>query len=129
MTEAEIAWLRSEFFRCKPWIEAALARDAIGTHDADDVWDLIETGHAQLWPTPNAAMVTKIDRFPKATVLQWWIAGGNLKEIKASEPRIAEWAKAQGCGFAAIAGRRGWARTLKDYRAAFAVAVKDLRSE
>lgn len=126
MTEAEIAWARGEFLRCKPWIKAALARDAIGTHDADDVWTLIEAGHAQIWPTPHAVMVTKIDRFPKATVLQWWLAGGNLNEILASEPRIRAWAKAQGCTFAAIAGRRGWARKLKDYRAAFTVMVRDM---
>lgn len=129
MTEAEITWLRSEFERCKPWIEAALKRDVIGTHDADDVWNVIEAGQAQLWPTPNSAVVTKIDTYPKARILQAWLAGGKLREIRSTEARIREWAKAAGCDFFVIAGRRGWARALKGYREVLAVSARDLRTE
>lgn len=126
MTETEVAWLRAEFLRCRPWIEAALKRDVIATHDAEDVWELIKAGHAQLWPTPNSVVVTKIDAYPKARVLTFWVAGGKLKEIRFTEAQVYAWARVAGCTFAAIAGRRGWARALKGYKETGSIVVRKL---
>lgn len=125
MTDDERAWLRTQFERCAPWLQDALDRDA-GTHDLDDVWDLIACGSAQLWPTPNGVMVTIIEPYPKATALRGWLAGGNLDDIRKSEPVIRDWAKGAGCDLVVIGGRRGWLRAFEGYRELCTVMVKRL---
>ena len=56
--------LRSEFERCWPWLAAALER-AGNTHGKEDVWQLIESGNAQLFPLPHGAFVTVQRSYPK----------------------------------------------------------------
>lgn len=125
MTEQDLAWVRGEFNRCRPFIEAALDRD-IGTHTADDVLELLETGPVQLWPTPNAAMVTVVETYPQKKMLRGWLSGGNLEEIQAMEPRIRAWAKRQGCDVIVIGGRKGWLRAFEGYREASTVMVREI---
>lgn len=125
MTEQELEWLWSEFSRTKHWIQAALDRD-LGTHDIDDVWDAIEAGRAQLWPTPNAVMVTRIDTYPKARVLFGWLAGGALEEIVSSEKNIRDFATKNGCTIVVIGGRLGWVRVFPGYELAYHVIIKRL---
>ena len=125
MSETGREWLRAEFDRCRPWVEAALEYD-VGTHDVADVWSKIEQGHAQLWPLPNSVLITTIDVYPKRKALHWWIAGGDLKEIQENEPRVNEWAKRMGCDIAMIGGRKGWLRAVPGYREVQTVMVKDL---
>lgn len=125
MTDDELAWLAHEFERTRHWIEAALDHD-IGTHDIDDVWNAIEAGAAQLWPTPNAVMVTAIEEYPRKKMLRGWLAGGSLREIINAEPDIRAWAERQGCNLVLIAGRRGWARVFPGYREVHTTIVRSL---
>lgn len=125
MTDDERAWLRAQFERCAPWLQAALDRDA-GTHALEDVWELIESGVAQLWPTPNGAIVTVVEAYPKAKVLRFWLAGGTLRELQKSEPTIRAWAKDQGCTLVLIGGRRGWLKALPDYRELCTAMVREI---
>jgi hypothetical protein len=125
MTDEELDWLRTEFARCRPWLEAALAHD-IGTHSIDDVRADIESGRAQLWPGVNAAMVTNIETYPHAKVCRGWLSGGDLAEIVATEPKVRDWATRQGCGAVMIVGRRGWARVFPGYRETHAIVTRML---
>lgn len=59
---------------------------------------------------PNSVIVTSVETYPQAKVLQLWLAGGDLKEILAAEPTIMAWAAKRGCSMLRIAGRRGWVR-------------------
>ena len=123
MNERE--WLAYHFQRTKPWIEAALARD-VGTHNIEDVWAALETGHAQLWPTQNAVCVTTIENYPRAKALRGWLAGGNLHEIVETEPVIRAWAKRMGCDLMLIGGRRGWLKAFEGYEEAHTVMARKL---
>ena len=51
--------LEREFIRCWPWLAAAIERYGL-THRREHVWAEIESGRAQHWPSPNAAMVTVV---------------------------------------------------------------------
>lgn len=118
---------RALFDRYWPMIEPAIA--AYGpTHSKEDVWQQIESGHAQLWTLPHAVMVTEIKRWPtgfKEAVA--WLAGGSLAEIRDFTPTLEDWARAEGCDRAAVtAGRPGWGRALDGYRLAGSFLTKDL---
>lgn len=121
-------WIAAEFIRCKTWLQAALDRD-IGTHSIDDVWHLLLTGPVQIWPTPNAVMLTVLEAFPQKKMLRGWLSGGKLEEIQAMEPRIRAWAKSQGCDVIVIGGRRGWLRAFDGYEESSTVMVRHLDHE
>lgn len=125
MTDEERAWLRSEFERCSPWIQAALDRD-IGTHDLSDVWDYLADERAQLWPRPKSVVVTAVEYHPRKIVLRYWLCGGDeLDDCLMSEAAIEAYGKKAGASCAVIGGRRAWVRALKDYREAGSYMVKD----
>lgn len=115
MTDEELRWLRSEFERCAVWIQAALDRD-IGGFDLEDVWQLIATDRAQLWPLKQSAIVTVLEFFPRKTVLRYWLCGGELKECIVAQAAIGQWAKSAGATDAIIGGRKGWLRVLPGFK-------------
>lgn len=126
MTDKELAWLRSEFDRCTPWIQAALDRD-IGAFELEDVWQYIAEGKAQLWPTPNCAVVTALEHFPRKTVLRYWLCGGELEDCLKIESIIEAWAKGAGAVCGIIGGRKGWLKVLSGYKETCTFMVKDFK--
>lgn len=92
-------------------IEAALVY-ADATHTYDDVARLIAAGELQAWPGPASVIVTELVEYPRKTVLNFFLAGGNLPELRAMAPIICEWGKAHGASHATFTGRRGWERTF-----------------
>lgn len=102
---------KSEFDRCRPWLEAALEYNG-GTHSLEDIETAIAEGKAQLWPGQRSAIVTEMIQHPRATDLIFFLAGGELDELREMTPVIEEWAKEQGCSRTILYGRRGWDRTF-----------------
>ena len=99
----------SEIERCRPWIEAALEYSG-GTHLFEDIEAGILSGRFQLWPAPDACMVTEIVVYPRKKVLNGFLAGGNLETLKAMYASVEAWGAAQGCSAATVSGRKGWER-------------------
>lgn len=110
--------------RCRPYIEDALEY-ASGSHTIDDVAVAIAENKAQFFPLSRSAIVTEIVDYPKKTMCRIWLAGGDLEELTQAEVALSAWAKTQGCDGIEIIGRRGWSRTLKDYRESAVVLMKD----
>ena len=121
-------WLMGEFDRCAPFIQRAVDRTE-GLFEIQHVRDDVMNGNAQLWPAPNAALVTRIEFYPTGIrACNEWLAGGDMDELLKLEPIIAEWAKTKiGCDRIYLAGRKGWARVLTDYKASHTVLRKDLK--
>jgi hypothetical protein len=92
-------------------IEAALVY-ADATHTYDDVARLIAAGELQAWPGPASVIVTELVEYPRKTVLNFFLAGGNLRELRAMAPLICEWGKAHGATHATFTGRKGWERSF-----------------
>jgi len=44
--------------------------------------------------------------------LHYFLAGGDLDELKLMRPHIESWGKENGCTRVTLAGRKGWARTF-----------------
>jgi len=101
----------ADWARCAAWLQPALARDTDG-------WDMAElearlrAGKAQLWLGQRCAAVTELAEGPS---INCWLAGGHMREIVSLTPGIEAWARARGCRFATLAGRRGWARVLAPF--------------
>lgn len=126
MTPGDLEWIRTEFERCKPWIQAALDK-SLGEYAIEHVWQFLETGAAQIWPTPNACMVTLVETYPTGLkMLKGWLSGGDLSEIVRTEPNIRAWGRGIGCNLVVIGGRPGWVRAFEGYRSAYSVIVRDL---
>lgn len=122
------ATVRDEWERCKPWLEAALEFDG-GHYGIDDVLLEVAQGTAQFWPGRNCAGVTQFWTFPRAKALNYWLAGGDMRELVDDMlPCVEAWALDQGCDKIIISGRTGWARVLKPlgYSTVWVAQAKDL---
>lgn len=120
--------LFDEIAKCRTHIEAAL-KYSQGTHNFADIASGILSGRFQLWPNRKSAIVTEIIVYPRLKDLHFFLAGGDLDELKHMTPFIEEWGKSQGCSRVSLAGRPGWAKTfLKDmgYMPTWYVLKKDL---
>lgn len=105
--------MRGEFARCAPWLQAAL--DAGGnTHTLEDVWRSVREGRMQFWPAERAAAVTEIVVYPRLKTLHIFLAGGDMDQIVDMDASATEFARLNGCAKVTIAGRKGWARVLRD---------------
>jgi len=92
-------------------LQAALA-DAGNRWTVEAVLQEVEAGEAHLWVFPASVVVTRFVDEPAGKTFFYWLAGGDLDEIKQMEPRMSEWGKAQGCNRKMLAGRAGWQRAL-----------------
>ena len=114
--------------RLRHHVEAALEYSG-GTHNFDDVAEMVEQNRLQLWPAKDSVVLTEIIVYPRLKNLHYFLAGGDLDELSRMRPLIESWGKSIGCTRVTLAGRRGWSETfLKDegYRPKWAVLAKEL---
>jgi hypothetical protein len=103
-----------EWDRCRPYIEAALTY-AGGTHELSDIEAGIQSGRFGLYPLANAALIAEIIEYPRLRALHIFLAGGDLEELKFFTDRVLpNVAREFGCSRITIAGRKGFARVLRD---------------
>jgi hypothetical protein len=103
---------RADFDRLKDEIQSALEFSA-GTHTIEDVWDGIQKNDFQLWTGIKSVIITEIVVYPRKKNLHFFLAGGDLDEIKIMRVFIEQWGKSIGCSMASICGRRGWEKALQ----------------
>jgi hypothetical protein len=114
--------------RLRHHVEAALEYSG-GTHNFDDVAEMVEQNRLQLWPAKDSVVLTEIIVYPRLKNLHYFLAGGDLDELSRMRPLIESWGKSIGCTRVTLAGRRGWAKTfLKDegYSPQWSVLAKEL---
>jgi hypothetical protein len=92
-------------------LERALAFTG-GTHTVDDVLDMVERGELQLWQGEKSVVVTQVLTYPRMKELCYFLAAGNMAEMKCLAPIIESWGREQGCRKAVFSGRPGWAKTF-----------------
>lgn len=120
--------LSDEWERCKGYVRDALGY-AGGSHTVGDVLQAVMSGKAQFFPLKKSAIITEIVDYPQKTMCRIWLAGGKLEELMEAEKMVTQWAKEQGCDGMEIVGRKGWSRTLSDYRESSVVLTKDFSDE
>jgi hypothetical protein len=114
--------------RLRHHVEAALEYSG-GTHNFEDITQMVEDHRLQLWPAKDSVVLTEIIVYPRLKNLHYFLAGGDLDELSRMRPLIESWGKSIGCTRVTLAGRRGWAKTfLKDegYSPQWTVMAKEL---
>lgn len=95
--------------------ESALLTRALayagGSHSLTDVQMAIADGRCQEWVGEESVLVTEIKQTPQQRILLFWLAAGNLQELRAMATPICAWGKQQGCVKAQLIGRLGWERS------------------
>lgn len=82
-----------------------------GSHTAADIETAIATGACQLWEGEDSAIVTELKQTPQQKILLFWLAAGNMTELRGMARGIEEWGRQQQCVKAQLIGRRGWERS------------------
>ena len=119
---------KSEWLRCRPWIEAALKYNA-GTHNIKDIEAGIESGAYWFFSSPRSAVVVEIIICPRMKVLNYFLIGGDSNELKTQiDPYVSAWAKARGCKIAIGNVRPGGERLFADigFKARWTTISKEL---
>lgn len=92
-------------------IESALAYSG-GTHEFDDVVEMVVSGKAQFWPAPRGVAITEIVAYARKRVLHCFLAAGDMDQIIDMIDSAVEWGRTQNCTALTLAGRFGWQRVL-----------------
>jgi len=117
-----------EFKRLRHHVAAALEYSG-GTHKVEDIAEGIRQGQFQLWPGKNSVVVTEIIVYPQLKDLHYFLAGGDLDELRLMRPIIESWGKEIGCSRVSLAGRKGWEKTFlkgEGYEPKWFILCKDL---
>lgn len=107
------AAIRSQFERCRGWLEAALAVDDEAS--PDQLLALLLAGQAQLWPSEGGCVVTQFVLAPEGPTLHVWCGGGSLADMAALRPGIEAFGRVMGAVWIVGESRRAWDRLLKPH--------------
>ena len=83
-----------------------------GTHDPEDIAIGVGEGRFQSWEGDASTIVTEILLTPKRKTLHFFLAEGDLRELRVMLPMILHWGRQQGCTHASLVGRFGWLRSF-----------------
>lgn len=100
----------------------------LNTHTFDDVSEALISGEMQAFWNDNAVCITEIKQAPRKRYLSIFLVAGRLEALKALEPQVIEFGRAQGCDFVAGSGRLGWQKVAtKGWTKKWVVHTYDLR--
>jgi len=102
--------IAEDFERLAPQLERAL-KGARG-YTLDDVREGISNGQMQLWPGLDSAIISQIIERPQGRELLFFLAAGNMEEMKRLYPIVMDWGRSKGCTYASMIGRKGWERSF-----------------
>jgi hypothetical protein len=88
------------------------ALEYAGTHTAADIAEAVTAGRMQRWDGDASTIITEILDSPLRRTLLFFLAEGNLRELRAMARPILEWGRQQGCTHASFVGRFGWERSF-----------------
>jgi hypothetical protein len=114
-------------------LEAACAETG-GTHAPQDVMAAIERGGMQLWIGEDCIGVSEVTAFPRKTVVNVFLAAGDLAEFKRLQPGIEAFGRARGASqfmfmgraTKGVAKRCGWSRASLGCRPGWVLYTKEI---
>ena len=97
-----------------------------GLSSIDDVKDMLDENRGDLWVGEKSAIVTQLLQVRDKKALLYYLAGGDLIELKEMTKHIESLAKDVGCSKVLINGRAGWGKALGGYKERTRVFEKEL---
>jgi len=111
-----IAAVDAEMDRCWHWFESAIQHGfppGIISHTKDDLKTMVINNDAQLWTTPNGACLTCVTVYPRVSIVQIWLMGGDYEELMTKHAdAVFRWGQSIGASLVYVQGRKGWVRRL-----------------
>ena len=86
-------------------------RYAGGSHTAEDIDAAVERGELQRWDGECSTIITEIKQTPQIRYLLFFLAEGDMTELRGMARGIEDWGRALGCTRAQLIGRKGWERS------------------
>lgn len=117
--------LSHSFNKARPHIEAALNHCG-NTHSPEHVFSMLQAGVAKLYVGESAAVVTQDLTMPNGVQLHFWLAAGDLEELRRMETKITDAARKRGIKRVSLIGRSGWLKALPGYQDAGRILVKEI---
>lgn len=112
------------FLQAWKFLEPAVEKS--GEHTKQSVWDALQRGQRQLWLSKKSAVITEMISYPSGlTVVNGWLAGGDLQEILRWLPMLEDWGRQRGATRVRVVARRGWAKVC-GYREVRSIMIKEL---
>lgn len=96
-----------------PFLQDALDRSG-NEYTLEQVRARLDDGRTQFWPGRRSAAVTEIVQVGEKLVLNCWLAGGDLDELRDMIDAAEVFAARMGCDSVQVSGRKGWVRALRD---------------
>jgi len=93
-----------------PFLDRALAYSG-GSHTAADIEAGVACGDLQRWYGERSPIITEIKQTPQQKILLYFLAEGDLTELRGMAVGINEWGRSLKCVKAQLIGRRGWERS------------------
>lgn len=93
------------------YIESAL-RYADYSHTFGDICEMVDRGQLHFWPGPNSVIITEFLEYPSYRALNFFLAGGDIRELEAMYIPLEKFARAAGCDRVVMTGRKGWERSF-----------------
>lgn len=87
-------------------IEEALERE--GTHNWDDVREMLITGEAQIFFNDHGAWITRICVAPRMRWLHVWLAAGQLPGVMDIQEQVEQFARTNTLARIIVTARPGW---------------------
>lgn len=85
------------------------------THTVSDVVEALQEGKMQAFWSDSAAVITQIVTHPRKKELNVFLAFGDLEEVMAMQPQVADFGRQHGCSFMVMSGRLGWKKVLPEH--------------
>lgn len=87
--------------------------NAGNTHEVSDVIEMVAAHRAYMFPLKNSVIVCDLMRCPNENIWRYWLAAGELNELKEAEEPITRMAQKRfGIRRSMIFGRPGWCKTF-----------------
>lgn len=114
-----------EWSRLRPLLLPSI-KETQGTHTEDDVLVMLLGGKCKLWAWEKSAAITEFVSYPQMKVLNVWLVGGDLEELRAKEAELIQFAKDNSCKRITGGGRFGWSRVRSDWNKGGVFMYKDI---
>lgn len=82
------------------------------TYTLADIEEGVASGRFQEWSAGRSAIITELRETPNVRFIHFFLAAGDLRELRPLAELALQWGREQGCTRASFIGRFGWLRSF-----------------
>lgn len=118
-----------DWFRLEALVQEALDQSG-NTHATSDVYNSILQGQAFIFPGVSSVLITELLQYPLKQVHNFWLAAGDLEELKGIFENASNFGKSMGVYDQEFRGRLGWRKVAREYgwKEVQTIWTRDVRS-